>query len=72
MNYLEELRTLDVKDVGRWPLVFRGVAVRLIFVLVAVGGTYYFVWRNKIPQLEQVEPMSLPSLRWTAKSDTLE
>jgi type IV pilus assembly protein PilO len=55
MNYLEELRTLDVKDVGRWPLLFRAVAVGLIFVLVAAGGTYYFVWRDKIPQLEQVE-----------------
>ncbi|MGD9388650.1 MAG: type 4a pilus biogenesis protein PilO [Gammaproteobacteria bacterium] len=55
MNYLEELRTLDVKDIGRWPLVFRAVAIGLIFVLVAAGGTYYFVWRDKIPQLEQVE-----------------
>ena len=55
MNYLEELRTLDIKDVGRWPLLFRAVAIGLIFVLVAAGGTYYFVWRDKIPQLEQVE-----------------
>lgn len=55
MNYLEQLRTLDPKDVGRWPLLFRAIAVGLIFVLVAVGGTYYFVWRNKIPQLEQVQ-----------------
>jgi type IV pilus assembly protein PilO len=55
MNYLEQLRTLDMKDVGRWPLLFRGIAVGLIFLLVAVGGTYYFVWRDKIPQLEQVE-----------------
>lgn len=55
MNYLEQLRTLDMKDVGRWPLLFHAVAVALIFVLVSVGGTYYFVWREKIPQLEQVE-----------------
>ena len=55
MNYLEQLRTLDMKDVGRWPLLFRGVAVALIFILVSVGGTYYFVWRDKIPKLEQVE-----------------
>jgi len=55
VNYLEQLRTLDMRDVGRWPLLFRGVAVSLIFLVVAVGGTYYFVWKNKIPQLEQVQ-----------------
>jgi type IV pilus assembly protein PilO len=55
VNYLEQLRTLDMRDVGRWPLLFRGVAVALIFLVVAVGGTYYFVWQNKIPQLEQVQ-----------------
>ena len=55
MNYLEQLRTLDIKDVGRWPLVFRVVAISLIFLTVSIGGTYYFVWRAKIPQLEQVQ-----------------
>jgi type IV pilus assembly protein PilO len=55
VNYLEQLRTLDMRDIGRWPLLFRAVAVSLIFLVVAVGGTYYFVWKNKIPQLEQVE-----------------
>nr|WP_240901247.1 type 4a pilus biogenesis protein PilO [Thioalkalivibrio sp. XN279] len=52
---MEQLRTLDMKDIGRWPLLFRAVAVALIFLVVSVGGTYYFVWKNKIPQLEQVE-----------------
>lgn len=55
MNYLDELRTLDFKDVGRWPLLFHAVAVGMIFVLVSVGATYYFVWRNKIPELEQAQ-----------------
>jgi type IV pilus assembly protein PilO len=55
VNYLEQLRTLDMRDIDRWPLLFRAVAVGLIFLVVAVGGTYYFVWKNKIPQLEQVE-----------------
>jgi type IV pilus assembly protein PilO len=55
VNYLEQLRTLDMRDIGRWPFLFRAVAVGLIFLVVAVGGTYYFVWKNKIPQLEQVE-----------------
>jgi type IV pilus assembly protein PilO len=55
VNFFDQLRTLDMQDVGRWPLLFRGIAIGMIFVLVAVGATYYFVWRNKIPQLEQVQ-----------------
>jgi len=67
LNYLEQLRTLDMKDVGRWPLLFRAIAVGLIFLLVAIGGTYYFVWRDKIPQLEQVQRQEL-DLRATFES----
>jgi type IV pilus assembly protein PilO len=55
VKFIDQLRTLDPKDVGRWPFVFRAIAVGMIFVLVAGGGTYYFVWRTKIPQLEQVQ-----------------
>lgn len=55
MNFLEQLRTLDVNDVGRWPLLFRVLAISIIFLVVAVGGTYYFVWRSKVPQLQRVE-----------------
>jgi len=55
VNFLEQLRTLDVNDVGRWPLLFRALAIAIIFLVVAVGGTYYFVWRSKIPQLQSVE-----------------
>jgi type IV pilus assembly protein PilO len=67
MNTLEQLRTLDTRDVGRWPFLFRAVAVGLIFVLVAVGGTYYFVWREKIPELERVQRQEL-DLRTTFES----
>jgi type IV pilus assembly protein PilO len=55
VNFFDQLRTLDMQDVGRWPLLFRGIAIGIVFVLVAVGATYYFVWRDKIPQLEQVQ-----------------
>ncbi|MEJ2515745.1 MAG: type 4a pilus biogenesis protein PilO [Gammaproteobacteria bacterium] len=55
MNFFEQLRTLDVKDVGRWPLLFRVLAIAILFLIVAVGGTYYFVWKNKIPELQRVE-----------------
>ncbi|HRP35697.1 MAG TPA: type 4a pilus biogenesis protein PilO, partial [Gammaproteobacteria bacterium] len=55
MKFFDQLRSLDTQDVGRWPPLFRGLAIGIIFVLVAVGATYYFVWRVKIPQLEQVQ-----------------
>lgn len=55
MKFIDQLRSLDPKDVGRWPFIFRAITVVLIFILVSVGGTYYFVWRDKIPKLEQVQ-----------------
>src|SRR6056297_1810634 len=67
MNFIDQLRGLDTQDIGRWPPLFRGIAIGIIFVLVAVGGTYYFVWRNKIPQLEQVQRQEL-DLRATFES----
>ena len=67
MNFIELLRTLDTNDVGRWPFVLRAITVGLIFVLVAVGGTYYFVWRNMIPQLERVQQQE-QDLRTTFES----
>ena len=30
MNVLEELRTLDVNDVGRWPLGFRAAVIVIV------------------------------------------
>lgn len=67
MNFLEQLRTLDAKDVGRWPLLFRVLAITILFLVVAVGGTYYFVWRTKIPQLQAVEQQE-QDLRMTFES----
>jgi type IV pilus assembly protein PilO len=67
MNFIAQLRALDTRDVGRWPALFRGIAIGLIFVLVAGGGTYYFVWRAKLPQLEQAQRQEL-NLRTTFES----
>lgn len=55
MKFIDQLRTLDTQDIGRWPPLFRGIAIAIIFLAVAVGGTYYFVWRDMIPRLEQVQ-----------------
>ena len=37
MNFFDQLRSLDPRDVGRWPLAVRAFFVALAFV--AVTGT---------------------------------
>jgi type IV pilus assembly protein PilO len=53
MNFLQELQGLDYKDVGRWPLLFRGFAILLIFVVLT--GVFIYLWpvRNQMPELER-------------------
>jgi type IV pilus assembly protein PilO len=55
MNVLEELRSLDPRDPGRWPFVFRAGAVLAAFVVASVGLTFYFVWSEQRPELQQHE-----------------
>ena len=55
MNVLEELRSLDPRDPGRWPFVFRAGAVLAAFVVASIGLTYYFVWSEQRPELQQHE-----------------
>ena len=55
MNILEELRSLDPRDPGRWPFVFRAGAVVLAFVAVSGLLIWYFVWNDKRPELQQHE-----------------
>ncbi|MEO0423730.1 MAG: type 4a pilus biogenesis protein PilO [Pseudomonadota bacterium] len=55
MNFLEQLRNLDINDIGRWPLVFRGIFIVLIFMGVTAGGMYNFVFKSKVEELEKVQ-----------------
>lgn len=55
MNVVEELQSLDVNDVGRWPLVFRVAVIAIIFVVVTSLGVYWFIVKDKAPQLERVQ-----------------
>ena len=52
MNLLEELKALDPKDVGRWPLLFRAAAIGVLFV--ALTGTFIYLWpvRSQLPVLD--------------------
>src|SRR5450755_1700330 len=55
MNFLEQLRSLDPRDVGRWPLAVRGFFVLLGFAAVAAFGWYMFVWNDDRPILQKAE-----------------
>jgi type IV pilus assembly protein PilO len=55
MSVLDELRALDPRDPGRWPLAVRAGAVGLCFLAVAIGLIYVFVWQDRMPELQQRE-----------------
>jgi type IV pilus assembly protein PilO len=53
MNLIEELRSLDPRDPGRWPLVVHIAAVAAVFVVLSIGFTYLFVWNEMSDQLNR-------------------
>jgi type IV pilus assembly protein PilO len=55
MNLLEELQSLDVNDVGRWPLAFRAAVIAIVFLIVLGLGVYWFIVKDKAPQLARVK-----------------
>ncbi|HTX23158.1 MAG TPA: type 4a pilus biogenesis protein PilO [Steroidobacteraceae bacterium] len=55
MNLLEELRSLDPRDPGRWPMPVLAGAVVLWFLVLAVVLTYMFVWQSTRPDLARYE-----------------
>jgi type IV pilus assembly protein PilO len=55
MNLVEELKNLDVNDVGRWPFAFRAAVIAIVFVAVIGLGIYWFVIGDKGPALERAQ-----------------
>jgi type IV pilus assembly protein PilO len=55
MNIVEELQALDVNDVGRWPALFRGAVIAIVFVGVTVLGIYFTIIKDKRPELERAK-----------------
>ena len=53
MNLLDELRSLDSRDPGRWPMPVRAGAVALAFALLSVLGIYMLVWNEQRPELQR-------------------
>jgi len=55
MNFLEQLQQLDPRDVGRWPFLFRALAVGLIFLVTTGILIYYFVNLGNLEDLRKAE-----------------
>lgn len=55
MNIVEELQSLDINDVGRWPLVFRAALIVLVFSVVLGLGIYWTIIQDKAPQLSRAQ-----------------
>lgn len=55
MNFLEQLRQLDFRDIGRWPFLFRALGIGLVFVVTTGLLIYQFVNRGNLPDLRAAE-----------------
>jgi type IV pilus assembly protein PilO len=55
MNVVEELRSLDVNDVGRWPFAFRVAVIAIVFLIVLGLGVYWTIIEDRAPQLKRAE-----------------
>ena len=55
MNLIDELQSLDVNDIGRWPLVFRAAVIALVFVAVTFAGIWFTIVKNKAPVLQRAQ-----------------
>jgi type IV pilus assembly protein PilO len=59
MNLLEQLRSLDPRDPGRWPWAVRGFFIGLIFIVFAGLAWYMLVWNEDRPVLQKAESEEL-------------
>ena len=55
MSWIDDLRTLDTNDPGRWPLPFRVAGVVLVFVAVVAAGVWWFVIKAQLPELQTAQ-----------------
>ncbi len=63
MNFLDELKKLDPKDIGRWPLLFRALAVGAIFLVLTAALIYFVPLRNQMPDLDHAREQEADLLR---------
>jgi type IV pilus assembly protein PilO len=53
MSILDDLKSLDPNDPGRWPLPVRAGTVALCFIVLSAVLFYFFVWTDQKPRLDQ-------------------
>jgi len=53
MSILDDLKSLDPNDPGRWPLPVRIGFVSVVFVVLSAALFYFFVWSDQKPRLDQ-------------------
>lgn len=54
-EFIEQLRQLDIRETGRWPLLFRALAVGLVLVVSSALMIWYFVIDGNLPDLRKAE-----------------
>ena len=54
MSILDDLKSLDPNDPGRWPLPVRAGSVILCFVILTGVLFYFLVWSDQKPVLDRV------------------
>jgi len=64
MNVVEELQSLDVNDIGRWPTAFRIAVIVIVFLGVLGLGIWFTIIKDKRPQLQRAQEDEV-SLRTT-------
>lgn len=55
MSFLDDLRQLDPRDVGRWPTHFRVLAIGAIFLLLTATFVYLLPVSNQMPDLDRAK-----------------
>jgi len=53
MSILDDLKSLDPNDPGRWPLPVRAAFVAVCFLVLSGVLFYFFVWSDQKPRLDQ-------------------
>jgi len=56
---LDELRSLDPRDPGRWPLAVRAGVIGIVFVVLSIVGLYVVVWNGQREDLQRYEAEEL-------------
>ena len=55
MSFIEDLKNLDINDIGRWPLPIQAFFMVLFFFIATAGAFWFFVWQNQMPRLEKAQ-----------------